>query len=90
MRNFFIDTFDKLIGVIAVLMSIGVVLFALGVSVAGFGPEAPSPAGPLGGLAILIGGGLYVAFLIGALYTFVGIYRNSERTVELLERLAAK
>ena len=77
MRDFFITSLEKLIAVFVVLM---IIVFV----VAGFSAMF-SPAGSfLRGLAILIGGGLYVILVGGMLYLFLGVYHNTKRTAELL------
>jgi hypothetical protein len=77
MRDFFIQSLEKLISVLIVLMMI-LVLFG-GVA-AMFGPDG----GFLQGLAILVGGAIYVIMMGGMLYLFLGIYHNTKRTAELL------
>ncbi|PKP69137.1 MAG: hypothetical protein CVT82_12025 [Alphaproteobacteria bacterium HGW-Alphaproteobacteria-4] len=91
MRDFFINTFEILVGVIVVLLCLGVVVFA-GIAAFGggnmMGPGAPS--GPLMGLAILVGGAIYVIFIAGLMYLGLGIYQNTKRTAEAVERLSAR
>lgn len=78
MRDFFIGMFDKLIGLLVVLMIVGVVIAA--------GAMLTNPmGGVLKALGVLIGGGLYVIVVAGMLYLFLGIYHNTKRTAELLE-----
>ncbi|MGB8812798.1 MAG: hypothetical protein WCC57_06405 [Paracoccaceae bacterium] len=90
MRELFIKMFEVLVGVIVVLLGL-VVLIAAGAATFGSGGMGPNgPSGPLGGLLILIGGGIYVVFLGGAMYLGLGIYQNTKRTAEAIERLAAK
>lgn len=90
MRDLFIKMFEVLVGVIVVLLGL-VVLIAAGAATFGSGGMGPNgPSGPLGGLLILIGGGIYVIFLGGAMYLGLGIYQNTKRTAEAIERLAAK
>ena len=94
MRDFFINSFEILVGVIVVVMSLGVLVFAgmaafgggTGMGMGMGGPGAPS--GPLMGLAILIGGGIYVIFIGGLMYMGLGIYQNTKRTAAAVEKLA--
>ncbi|RFU14450.1 hypothetical protein DZD18_01600 [Rhodobacteraceae bacterium W635] len=79
MRDFFIGALDKLIAVLVILMIIGVVVGAV--------MTAMSPMGSaLQAVAILVGGALYVILMAGMLYLFLGIYHNTKRTAEILER----
>ena len=84
MRDFFINAFEKLVGVIIVLMLVFVVV---GAGAVGFAPAQPGqPSGILPAIAILVGGFVYVIFLGGALYLGLGIYQNTKRTAEAMER----
>ena len=90
MRDFFINAFEKLVAVIVVLMCIFVVIAAAAVSFgAGMGPGGQG-GGILQGLMVLIVGAIYVVFLGGAMYLGLGIYQNTKRTADLLERMAPK
>jgi hypothetical protein len=88
MRDFFINSFEILVGVIVVLLSIGVVIAAVAVAFGAGGSEMQG--GPLAGLAILIGGAIYVIFLGGLMYMGLGIYQNTKRTAAAVEKLAAR
>ncbi len=89
MRDFFINSFEKLVNVVVVLLAVGVVVFAaMAAFSGGMGPGGPS--GPLAGLGILIGGGIYVVFIGGLLYMGLGIYQNTKRTADAVEKLASK
>ena len=89
MRDFFINSFEILVNVVVVLLAIGVVVFAgMAAFSGGMGPGGAS--GPLAGLGILIGGGIYVVFIGGLLYMGLGIYQNTKRTADAVEKLAAK
>lgn len=89
MRDFFIGVLDKLISVFVVLGVIGVVVAALA---ALFAPGMGTPAGGgiFGFLMILIGGGLYIAFVAGFMYLGLGIYHNTRRTAEATEKMAGQ
>ncbi|MEK0162253.1 hypothetical protein VWZ88_07635 [Phaeobacter sp. JH20_36] len=84
MGNFFISAFEKLVGVFMVLLLIavagGAVLAAL----------QPGGGGILAALGVLVVGGLYVVLIGGSLYLAVGIYNNTKRTADAIERLASK
>lgn len=90
MREFFIGAFEKLVGVIIVVLALGVLIAA---AVASFG-DGMGPGGGQGGilqgLAVLIGGGIYVIFIGGVMYLGLGIYQNTKRAADLLERIASK
>lgn len=91
MRDLFINSFEILVGVIVVLLGIAVVAggAATAFGAAGMmGPDAPS--GPLMGLAILIGGAIYVIFVGGLMYLGLGIYQNTKRTAVAMEKMAAR
>lgn len=92
MRDFFISAFEKLVGVIVVLMTLGVLVGAVAAIVGGGipGSDGQVQGGPLAGLALLVAGLIYVIFLGGALYLGVGIYQNTKRTAEAMERMAQR
>lgn len=92
MRDFFINSLEILVGVIVVLLAIAVVGAAAAVTFGGggMGPGGAQMHGPLAGLAILVGGALYVIFLGGFMYMGIGIYQNTKRTAAAVEKLAAR
>lgn len=82
MRDFFIQSFERLIGVILILGAIAIVISAFAAAT-----SAPSGgAGILAFLGILVGGALYLVLVGGAMYLALGIYHNTRRTAEALER----
>ncbi|MCU4651361.1 hypothetical protein N8I71_00835 [Roseibacterium sp. SDUM158016] len=84
MRDFFINAFEKLVGVIIVLMLLFVIVAAGFVA---FAPATPDqPTGILPGLAVLIGGLVYVVFVGGALYLGLGIYQNTKRMADAMDQ----
>jgi hypothetical protein len=84
MRDFFINAFEKLVGVVIVLLLIGVVI---GAGAVGFAPPQPGqPSGILPALGILIFGLIYVIFIGGALYLGLGIYQNTKRMADAMDR----
>jgi len=46
--------------------------------------------GTLAALLVLIGGLLYIVFVAGFLYLGAGIYSNTKRTAEAVERMAGR
>jgi len=91
MRDFFINSFEILVGVIVVLLSIAVVGVAAATAFGGAGMMGPNaPSGPLMGLAILVGGVIYVIFVGGLMYLGLGIYQNTRRSAVAMEKLAAR
>lgn len=95
MRDFFINGFEILLGIILILMVIAVVAFA-GVAAFGGGGNSvmmngqPMSGGPMVGGVILIVGLIYVLFVGGLMYLGLGIYQNTKRTAAAMERMAGK
>jgi hypothetical protein len=92
MPVFFIGAFEKLAAVIVVLFGIGVLVVA-GAVMSGsgmMGPGGRATGGVLPGLLVLGGGIVYVLLLGGALYLILGIYHNTRRSAEALERMAQR
>lgn len=83
MRDFFIDWAEKLLTVLIAFMVLAVVI-------AGFGAMFAPQGGFFQGLGILIGGTLYVIVMGGVMYLVFGIYRNTQKTNELLADLLRK
>jgi len=81
MRDFFINTFESLIAVIVVISAAGTVIAGL---VTMFSESF------FGGIVVLIFGALYTVILGGGLYLAFGIYHNTKRTAEAVERMAQK
>lgn len=87
MRDFFIRSFEVIVGIIVVVMGLLVVVAAIAtMSGAGMGPGGVG--GPLAGLIMLVVGAVYVLFVGGFMYLGLGIYQNTKRTAEATERLA--
>jgi hypothetical protein len=80
MRDFFIGALDKLVAVIVVLGALGVLIAAGGALF------APGGGGLLPALGILIGGTIYVLFIGGFMYPGLGIYHNTKRMAEAMDR----
>ena len=91
MRDFFINSLEILVSVFVVLLGLGVLVFAAMAAFGGGGGMGPGGmSGPLAGVAILIGGALYVIFIGGFMYMGIGIYQNTKRSAEALEKLASR
>ncbi|MEI2687826.1 MAG: hypothetical protein V9G14_17520 [Cypionkella sp.] len=91
MRDFFINSLEKLVSAIVIILGLGVLVGA-GAALMGaghMGGQSNMP-GPLAGLLILIFGGIYVVFVGGFLYMGIGIYQNTKRSAEALEKLSQR
>ncbi len=86
MRDFFINWAEKLVGVLVGLIVIG----SIGMGGFMMMMRAVNGGGVLTGLLFIVGGALYAIVVGGMLYLFFGIYRNTQRTNELLEMLVRK
>lgn len=88
MRDFFINSLEKLIGVIIILMIIGIIIGFLVITFGGgYGPYGNS-GGLLAGLLFLVGGAIYVILMGGFMYLGIGIYQNTLRTAKAVENLS--
>jgi len=87
MRDFFINSFEKLVSLIIILMSLGVIIAGLGTMFGGMGGPMGG-GGFLPGLAILIVGGINVILFGGLMYLGLGIYQNTKATAEAVKKLA--
>lgn len=80
MRDFVIKSLDILIWVVGGIIAIGGViagLFAIG-------------QGEMQGIAIIIIAPLYAILFCGLFLLAIGVYNNTRRTAEALEKLAAR
>jgi len=77
MRDFFINSFEKLVGVIVIIGGIAVIVGAFG---------AASEAGILAFIAVLIFGALYVVLMGGFMYLGLGIYHNTKRMADAMDK----
>jgi hypothetical protein len=92
MRDFFINGFEILVGVLIAILALGIIAAAGAAAFGGPGmmvEGVPVAGGPLAGLGILIGGFIYLIFVGGLMYLGLGIYQNTRRTAEAMEKLAA-
>jgi hypothetical protein len=91
MRDFFINSLEMLVSVIVVILCLGVLGMAAAMAFGGGGMMGQGGvSGPLAGIAMLIIGGLYVIIVGGFLYLGIGIYQNTKRSAEALEKLLTK
>ncbi|WP_456389851.1 hypothetical protein [Profundibacter sp.] len=81
MRDFFINSLEKIVGVLIVLMSVSVVIGGLVVMFT----SPYNGGGFIPGLVVLVGGGFYILVMGGFLYLGLGIYDNTKRTADTLE-----
>lgn len=84
MKNFFIRALERIMAVVLVLGAIGVVIG----SVVVMAMPAIEGGGILGGLLLLVGGLVYVMIIGGVVFLGIGIYDNTKRSAEALERMA--
>ena len=79
MRDFFIVCAERVLVWLTVLSLVAVAVVGIGAMREPFGSVWQ-------GLAILVGGGLYVIVLAGLMFVAFGIYRNTQETNALLSR----
>lgn len=83
MRDFFINSLEKVVNVLMVILIIGVVLSALA-------SLFMAEGGIIMALAVLVGGGFYTILMGGIIYLGLGIYQNTKTTAEATQALLAK
>lgn len=97
MRDFFIRGLEAVINIIMLVLMIGLVAFAAALALGAVpvavdnnmaGTPLATARGPVAGLAVLIGGGLCLLVMGGFTYLGLGIYQNTRRTADALEKLA--
>ena len=92
MRDFFIRSLEVLINIVVVVAAIAIVAaaglaaFTDGTLIQGM----PAGGGPLTGLLILVGGFLYLVFVAGFMFLGLGIYQNTRRMAEAMDRQGGK
>lgn len=84
MKNFFIRALERIIAVVLVLGAIGVVIGAFAAMMM---PSAQG-GGLIPAVMILVGGAIYLMIVGGMVFLGIGIYDNTKRSAEALERLA--
>ncbi len=87
MRNFFILWMERIVNVVIVIGAIAI--FVSGVA-AIFGSNAGMGQGLLAGLAIWLGGAIYLILMGGLIYLGLGIHDNTRRTAQAVEELARR
>ena len=85
MRDFFIRSFEVIVNVVVVLLGLAVIAATLGTM---FNSMPGQPGGLLPGLFVLVAGTVYVLFVGGLLFLGLGIYQNTRRTAEAVEKMA--
>jgi hypothetical protein len=85
-RHFFVRSFEVIISAFIVVSLIGVGLAGLIAFLSEGGPSSQTAYLPA--LTIWAVGLVYILFIGGLLYLVLGIYQNTQRTVELLEKLS--
>ncbi|MBE0554573.1 MAG: hypothetical protein IH625_12860 [Rhodobacteraceae bacterium] len=80
MRELIIKSLDMIVWIVAGLIALGGVI--VGVMALGQGEVA--------GLGIIIGGLLYAVVFAGMFFLMIGVYTNTKRTAEAIEKLAAR
>jgi len=83
LRDFFIYWMERIINV---LIAIG----AIGVFVAGLVVMFSAQGGFLQGIVTWIGGAFYLILMGGMIYLGLGIYDNTRRTAEAVERMTQR
>lgn len=83
MREFFIHGMEKIINAVMLLGAVAVIL-------GGFTVMFDADGGFMMGIGVWLAGGLYLVLMGGAIYLGLGIYYNTKRTADAVERLAPK
>ena len=83
MRDFFILWLERIVNAVVIL---GAAAILIGGVVAMFSPQG----GILQGLLVWLGGAIYLTVMAGMIYLGLGIYNNTRRTAEAVERLAER
>ena len=92
MRDFFIRSLESIVNVLVILGAIGVVIAALAAGFGGgsMGPNGEGFGGPLAFIVVLVFGFLYLTVFAGFIYLALGIYSNTKRTAEAVERVQSR
>jgi len=80
MRQAIINSLDILIWIIGIIL-------ALGGTIAGI---VALSQGQLVGIGFIIGGILYAILMMGMFFIVIGIYQNTRRTAEAIERMTIR
>lgn len=81
MRDFFIRSMEQIINVFVIIGAVIILITAISMMFSPYG-------GFLRGVGFLIAGGIYLVLMAGAIYLGLGIYENTKRTAEAVERLS--
>ena len=81
MRDFFILWMERIVN-LAVMIGAAVIVIVT------IGATFNAQGGILAGIAVLVGGTLYLILMAGLIYLGLGIYANTRRTAEAVEELA--
>lgn len=93
MREFFIKSLEMIVNIVVVIGALVVVGIAAAMLLGGghMGPGGEQmPGGPVAALFVLIGGAAYLLFVGGFMYMAIGIYHNTRRAAEALEKMAGR
>lgn len=90
MRDWFINAFEVLVGILVALMSLGVLVAAAAVAFGGKQIGQSGIGGPAAAIGILVAGGIYVIVVGGLMYLGLGIYQNTKKTAAMIENLVNK
>ncbi|MFN0114604.1 MAG: hypothetical protein ACKVPY_08015 [Paracoccaceae bacterium] len=84
MRDFFINSLEKILNVLVVVAFLALVVVAGIAATGGHGPMGEG--GPLAGLLLLVLGAVYLVIVFGFMFLGLGIYQNTKRMADALER----
>lgn len=84
MKHFFIRALERIMSVVLVLGAIGVLIGAI----AAMALPAEQGGSILAGVAVLIGGMIYLLIVGGVVFLGIGIYDNTKCSAEALKRMA--
>ncbi|MEM8592643.1 MAG: hypothetical protein AAGF13_08965 [Pseudomonadota bacterium] len=83
MKKFFIGSLEIIVGILVVL---GIVVTCFG---AFFVSQDPT-GGMAAGIGVLVAGFIYITMFAGAFYLLLGVYDNTKKTAEILDRLSSQ
>ena len=83
MRDFMIKSLDTFIWILVVVVAIGAVIGGISTM---FAPQG----GFFVGLFVIVVGLLYALLFGGFMFMAIGVYHNTRRTADAVERLAAR
>jgi hypothetical protein len=86
MQSLFIRALEMTINVVAAICVAAVVIAALAAFAGALAP-AGGASGVALGIGILLGGAVYLSLTFGFLFLVLGVYRNTQRTADAMERM---